>query len=115
MRLTERDEIEVERVEVGELRAVGVQVIRLRTPGAPVRQKDGTPPDDPTPYQGELGEAAVDLPVVTRGVALRYWNEIYVDPGALERVEGTGGLEDPRAWATRVEDYGLKRSNEDRQ
>ena len=62
-----------------------------------------------------LGEAAVDLPVVTRGVALRYWNEIYVDPGALERVEGTGGLEDPRAWATRVEDYGLKRSNEDRQ
>lgn len=44
-----------------------------------------------------LGDAAEDLPVVTGGVALRYWDELYVEPEAIEAIARDGRLEDPRA------------------
>ena len=55
-----------------------------------------------------LGEPAVDLPVVNRGIALRYWNEVYVDPGAHEELARTGRLEDPGGYAITVEDFGAR-------
>ena len=54
-----------------------------------------------------LDEARVELPIVTRGAALRYWNEIYVDPGAVEELRATNRLNDPHAHQHRVEDYGM--------
>lgn len=44
-----------------------------------------------------LGEPAAPLAVVTRGVALRYWDELYVEPAALEAIERDGRLDDVRA------------------
>jgi carbamoyl-phosphate synthase large subunit len=55
-----------------------------------------------------LGEPAVDLPVVTGGIALRYWNEVYVDPAAHEELVRTGRMESSRAYAITVEDYGAR-------
>jgi carbamoyl-phosphate synthase large subunit len=53
-----------------------------------------------------LGEPAADLPVVTRGQALRYWNEIYVDPAALDTLERDGRLADPRSHPVQLENHG---------
>ncbi|MBX3180173.1 MAG: ATP-grasp domain-containing protein [Candidatus Hydrogenedentes bacterium] len=41
-----------------------------------------------------LGEP-VRLPLITRGEALRYWNEVYVEPEALEALREAGSLESP--------------------
>ena len=54
-----------------------------------------------------MGESAVDLPCVTGGVALRYWNEVYVDPAATNALSRTGVLEHPQDGITTVEDYGV--------
>lgn len=56
-----------------------------------------------------LGEAAVDLPLVTEGIALRYWNEVYIDPRAKDTLHKTGILDNPRGYSSRVEDYGINR------
>lgn len=55
-----------------------------------------------------LGEEMRDLPLVTEGVALRYWNELYVDPAAVDALERQGQLEDPRTHPLRFEDWGLR-------
>lgn len=52
-----------------------------------------------------LGETAPDLPVITSGVALRYWNEMYIDPAALAVMRQNGQL-NPAEYAVHVEDYG---------
>ena len=43
-----------------------------------------------------LGEAAEDLRVVTEGVALRYWDELYVDPESIAAIARDGRLEHAR-------------------
>jgi len=53
-----------------------------------------------------LGEPAYDLPVVTRGIALRYWNEAYPDPEAVAELDRRACLTRPHAA---VEDYGMGR------
>jgi carbamoyl-phosphate synthase large subunit len=55
-----------------------------------------------------LDEPAVDLPAVTEGIAVRYWNELYVDGAASAALEASGRLEDGRHTSD-VEDYGRKR------
>jgi len=55
-----------------------------------------------------LGESCVDLPSVTEGVALRYWNEIYVDPRAHRRLARECNLESPASYPLVVEDYGAR-------
>jgi carbamoyl-phosphate synthase large subunit len=55
-----------------------------------------------------LGEAPRDLPWIRQGVALRYWNELYLDAGAAESLERQGFLDSPASWG-RIEDYGLAR------
>lgn len=52
-----------------------------------------------------LGEPVKDLPVLTSGVAMRYWNEIYVDPQAFHEAVKKGHF-DPTAYHTSIENYG---------
>lgn len=54
-----------------------------------------------------LGEPAVDLPPPRPGHAVRYWNELYIDPSALERLRADGRLEVHESGA--VEDFGMAR------
>lgn len=54
-----------------------------------------------------LGESEIVLPKVTKGVALRYWNEIYVDPQAVSELTSHQKLDEPRQFKTIVEDYGI--------
>lgn len=55
-----------------------------------------------------LEEPVPELPLVTRGAALRYWNEAYVDPDAVAELERTGRLEKPRSYRLDVEGYGMR-------
>ena len=55
-----------------------------------------------------LGEAPADLPVVTSGIALRYWNEMYVDPVAVRQLRASSELPDARSYKLTVEDYGMR-------
>jgi hypothetical protein len=55
-----------------------------------------------------LGEPAVDLPVITQGQALRYWNEIYVAPAAFAQLETRGILAEPASHPVQLEDYGRR-------
>jgi hypothetical protein len=56
-----------------------------------------------------LGEPAADLPVITKGVALRYWNEIYVSEEAKTRLDQLGELDQPKAYKPVIEDYGMEK------
>jgi carbamoyl-phosphate synthase large subunit len=56
-----------------------------------------------------LGEETVALPRVTQGIALRYWNEVYVDPGARDMLQQSGVLDNPQKYSSHVEDYGVNR------
>jgi carbamoyl-phosphate synthase large subunit len=55
-----------------------------------------------------LGEPARDLPRITKGMALRYWNEIYVDPEAYAILQESGRLDSPQLYDLLVEDYGIR-------
>jgi carbamoyl-phosphate synthase large subunit len=52
-----------------------------------------------------LGEPAADLPLITSGHVIRYWNELYVEPEALAVLTRDGHLA-PRKYPVRLEDYG---------
>ena len=54
-----------------------------------------------------LGEDASDLPLITRGVALRYWNEMYIDSQAHSILQNTRKLDDPKQFNLQIEDYGM--------
>ena len=53
-----------------------------------------------------LGAPAIDLPVVTGGQMLRYWNEIYVAPRAFSELAEHSYLAKPAAFPLQLEDYG---------
>lgn len=55
-----------------------------------------------------LGED-VTLPRVTAGIAVRYWNELYISPEAYAALSRDGRLPDPHAFPATVEDYGLRK------
>ena len=55
-----------------------------------------------------LDEPARDLPVITEGIRLRYWNEAYVDPRACKALRQTGFIADPGEYPLLVEDYGMR-------
>lgn len=55
-----------------------------------------------------LGEPAADLPVVTSGQVLRYWNELYVAPAALAEFKRNSALPNPGAFPRQLEDYGRR-------
>lgn len=53
-----------------------------------------------------LGEEARDLPVVHCGMAVRYWNEAYIDPAAYATLVKQGSLARPADHPADVETYG---------
>ena len=55
-----------------------------------------------------LGEPAVDLPRITQGTMLRYWNEMYVSEEAKAQLTHHGFLDRPRAHPIQLEDYGTR-------
>jgi len=55
-----------------------------------------------------LGEDVPELPDVTEGVALRYWNEAYVSPEATAELERTGRLAAPQDHPLEIETYGVR-------
>jgi len=55
-----------------------------------------------------LGEPPADLPLVTRGIALRYWNEAYPDPEAVAELDRNSSLDRSVGFQTAIEDYGVK-------
>lgn len=48
----------------------------------------------------------VTLPHVTEGIAVRYWNELYVSAEAFSALSRDGYLDNPHAHPTTLEDYG---------
>jgi len=84
--------------------------INVRFSGtAPIRARLGFNDVEAALRQFVLGEEAVDLPLITAGpVALRYWNELYVDPQAAGALERDGRLDDPAAHPLAIEDYGIR-------
>jgi carbamoyl-phosphate synthase large subunit len=107
----------------GALRPAGPLNVQLRLDGGrPVAFELNIRFSGTTPIRARLGfnevEAAlrhfvlgepIRLPEVTSGVALRYWNEVYVPPEALEALERSGRLEDPWSYPALVEDWGVSR------
>ncbi len=55
-----------------------------------------------------LAQPAVDLPLITKGVALRYWNEAYVDGAAKARLDESGKLDRAKSHRPVIEDYGMQ-------
>ncbi|HKS67493.1 MAG TPA: ATP-grasp domain-containing protein [Candidatus Acidoferrales bacterium] len=83
--------------------------INLRFSGTtPIRARFGFNEVDFALRHFVLGEAPSDLPVVKSGVALRYWNEMYLDPAAASQLRSGGELRDPGAHQLKVEDYGIR-------
>jgi carbamoyl-phosphate synthase large subunit len=56
-----------------------------------------------------LGQPDVDLPLITSGIALRYWNEAYVDSNAVAELDQLSRLEQPEKYHITVEDYGMRK------
>ncbi len=54
-----------------------------------------------------LGNPAPNLPKVTSGVALRYWNELYVVPDAVCRLEKDGRIDNTTGRNAALDDYGI--------
>lgn len=55
-----------------------------------------------------MGEAPISLPHVTEGVALRYWNELYVTPEACAKTREQGFTTRPEGDSVRIEPYGME-------
>lgn len=55
-----------------------------------------------------LKETPVVLPNVTRGIALRYWNELYVAPELCEKVRQAGAVSVGSDNGVHIEPYGMR-------
>lgn len=106
---------------VGALRPVGPCNVQLREhEGAivpfelnvrfsgttPARTRFGFPEVEATLRHLALGEPLPELPRVTEGVMVRYWNEVYPDAQAVAALEAGGSLDDPAG--TVFEDWGRR-------
>jgi carbamoyl-phosphate synthase large subunit len=84
--------------------------INVRFSGTtPIRARMGFNDVEATLRHYALGEPAADLPVITRGIALRYWNEMYVSEDARARLEKFGELDQPKTYKPVIEDYGKEK------
>lgn len=82
--------------------------INLRFSGStPMRARLGFNDVDAALHHFVLGEPAVDLPLITTGIALRYSNEIYITPAASEQLRTAGALDHTKSIHLIVEDYGF--------
>jgi carbamoyl-phosphate synthase large subunit len=84
--------------------------INLRFSGtAPIRARFGFNDVEAAVRHYVLGEPANELTQPTQGVALRYWNELYVNSSRLDELAYLGMLAQPRDALACVEDYGIRR------
>lgn len=72
---------------------------------APIRARFGYNEAEAAPEHFVRGEP-VALPLVTEGVGLRYWNELYPDRASVVELETLGELLDPSAHKHDVERWG---------
>jgi carbamoyl-phosphate synthase large subunit len=72
----------------------------------PARTRFGFPEVEATLRHLALGEPLPELPRVTEGVMVRYWNEVYPDAQAVAALEAGGSLDDPAG--TLFEDWGRR-------
>lgn len=54
-----------------------------------------------------LGQPARDLPIVTQGLMVRYWNELYINPDAYVAISESGLIDNPRKFPMQFEDFGF--------
>ncbi|MEK7269835.1 MAG: ATP-grasp domain-containing protein [Planctomycetota bacterium] len=81
--------------------------INLRFSGtAPIRARCGWNDVEASLRHYVLGEPAKEMPNVTQGIAIRYWNEMYIDPNAVKELKEIGSLGNPGEFNVRVENYG---------
>jgi carbamoyl-phosphate synthase large subunit len=81
--------------------------INVRFSGtAPIRARLGFNDVEAALRHYVLAEPAADLPLITSGIALRYWNEAYVNAEAQTQLDERGML-DPRRCQPIIEDYGM--------
>jgi carbamoyl-phosphate synthase large subunit len=84
--------------------------INVRFSGtAPIRARLGFNDVEATLRHYALGEPAADLPVITKGTALRYWNEMYISEEARTRLDERGELDQPKTYEPVIEDYGMEK------
>jgi carbamoyl-phosphate synthase large subunit len=84
--------------------------INVRFSGTtPIRARLGFNDVDATLRHYVLAEPAVDLPLITKGVALRYWNEAYVSTEATSQLNELGRLDRARSFKPLIESYGIEK------
>ncbi len=119
------DDVCEEAVRIAQaLRPMGPCNIQLRTSGGrpvcfevnvrfsgttPVRARLGFNEVEAAIRHYALGEPAVDLPRITKGIMLRYWNEVYVDTDAYATLSKSSVLDNPKLYELEVEDYGMRK------
>jgi len=84
--------------------------INVRFSGtAPIRARLGFNDVEAALRHYVLAEPAADLPLITSGIALRYWNEAYVNAEAQAQLDEHGRLDQPSRYQPIIEDYGMEK------
>ena len=84
--------------------------INVRFSGTtPIRARIGFNDVEATLSHYVLGQPAANLPLITKGIALRYWNEAYVNPDAKTQLDELGKLDQPKRYKPVIEDYGMEK------
>jgi carbamoyl-phosphate synthase large subunit len=84
--------------------------INVRFSGTtPVRARIGFNDVEASLLHYVLGQPAADLPLITKGIALRYWNELYVSEEAKVRLDEFKKLDEPKSYNPVIENYGMGR------
>ena len=84
--------------------------INVRFSGTtPIRARLGFNDVEATLRHYVLGEKPVDLPVVTEGIAVRYWNEAYLQPTSVEALRNSGASGVSLKCKGQIENYGITR------
>ncbi len=77
---------------------------------APIRAHFGFNEVDAALRHFVLGEPAPALPNVVSGIALRYWNELYIPPEAVHALESNGRINNAAPGSARIDNYGIRES-----
>lgn len=73
--------------------------INIRFSGTtPIRAKLGWNDVEMALRHFVLGEPGSDLPVISSGTVLRYWDELYIDSRSAAELRTTGSIEDPQRY-----------------
>lgn len=97
--------------------------MRLTADGRPVCFEINARFSGTTPIRGHFGFNDVELSLrhfvlnedisdtaiqIKEGIALRYWNEIYINAECFKKLKGTGKLDNPHQCKNFIEQYGME-------